>query len=226
MECSIITAGVWELREDGMEFMEAMCGASGNGETAHRTKEQYLSIWDRFFAEQSIHILTAPFGKECIQKEGFRFGNSVVPCDLFSIVSKKGLTGGYLYMMHSPVVDRGESRLDDFYIDTWQTALLDAAREWLKKHIITLLPEGQFLSDSVAPGFYGMEAGAAKVLAEQMEPERIGIRFLPSGMMEPVKSLIGIYLKGSDRITMPGMDCGECQPGLGCNFCRTGRVNQ
>lgn len=118
--------------------------------------------------------------------------------------------------------------LEQFYIDAWMTAILDAGRDWLKEYIAEYVKrdlyqnkeEEIYVSDAFGPGFYGMGMEKIQDIFEEIEVGQIGISMY-HGSMRPPKSNVGYYIFSKDEILMASRDCGHCLSGRkNCLFCK------
>lgn len=111
--------------------------------------------------------------------------------------------------------------MSQYYLETFQIACIDVVREWVRdylarKHSVT---SPHYCSDSFGPGYYGMELSAVEKLTDVMDPADAGIS-CEDGMLQPMMSLVGLYLISTEDILS---DCGDCAGCIGqkegCRFC-------
>jgi len=73
-----------------------------------------------------------------------------------------------------------------------------------KTHVQHLKDRGEMLVDSgylrFSPGYCGWDLGAQKRLFEVLQPQEIGITLNPSLLMQPLKSISGVFIVGPTTI--------------------------
>lgn len=212
-----------DLLRDSLRYMKRKCNIDDDNGQGMKTYQSCMQLWASHFANRKITILTGELGRECIEegKYRLRLGASMYTCHILEQLDITAVTGGILYLFHAPVVDTEEmSQTEAFYVESWQIALMDAGRLWMERYIRRQQPEGQYLSESFGPGFYGMELEAVASMVNFLGGEEVGISLLPDGMMEPAKSLAGLFLTGTKPFSMPAGDCLSCQATGNCRMCR------
>lgn len=225
----IIHVQVAELYRDIVRYLGQNCRFDEmDAEAAKAQRTEAELIYEKLFQHRSIDILLHPFEADCVEQKGFRFGDHMVKCAVLEKISPEWVQGGYIYALHAPELRlRGEvlSVLQQYYVESIQVAVLDAARDWLqaylsRKHSIR---HPHFVTDSFGPGFYGMEISAMPVLCECLELNRIGMKLGDDGNLKPLKSIVGIHLVTVHEVAPVIRDCSSCigNPG-GCRMCRRG----
>jgi hypothetical protein len=73
-----------------------------------------------------------------------------------------------------------------------------------KTHVQHLKDRGEMQADSgylrFSPGYCGWDLGAQKKLFEALQPQEIGITLNPSFLMQPLKSITGVFVVGPRAI--------------------------
>lgn len=223
MKTSILTVRVSDLLRDSLKYMKIKCGINDNSMEGEQIYQKCMRMWSEFFFGGQISFLVGSFGRECLDESHQKlvFGGREYTCHLLEQMDLSAVTGGFLYLFHAPEVDiTGMSQEECFLIDGWQIALLDGARIWLERYLRRQQPEARYLSGSFGPGFYGMELEAVAAMVEGLDGQRIGIRLASDGLMEPAKSLVGMFLTGRKPFAMPEGDCVSCQGVTNCRMCR------
>lgn len=170
-----------------------------------------------------VTIKLQPFDAACVQDGHFAFGKQEILCTVLERIDRSKISEGYLYAFHAPdfPVEEAASLLSQYYLETFQIACMDVVREWLRgylarKHSVEM---PHYCSDSFGPGYYGMEFSAVEKLMEIMDTAEAGITWA-DGMLQPVMSLVGLYLISTEDILS---DCGDCASCIGqaegCQFC-------
>jgi hypothetical protein len=94
----------------------------------------------------------------------------------------------------------------------WGTAYVDAGRLLFEQDLrrITGVEQGVRLSPAFSPGFYGMDHGQSKEIADILGAHDIGVTVLESGTMLPIKTVSGVYLVADDSADFPTDECLIC----------------
>lgn len=223
MKKRILSVKITDLLRDSLKYMKVKCDIDDNSREGTRIYQKCMQIWAKYFAGGQIQLLVGDFGQECIDKKNKRYllhGKSYT-CHLLEQINISAVTGGVLYLFHAPEVDtEGMSQMDCFYVESWQIALMDAVRLWLERYLRRQQSEELYLSEPFGPGFYGMELDAVGAMVKALDGREIGITLLASGMMEPAKSLVGMFLTGTEPFGMASGDCLSCQGTSHCQMCR------
>lgn len=197
-------------------------------EAAKQQRQEANLIYEKFLKHRSIDILLHPFDRSCVGRTAFRFGTEEISCSVLERIETDWIQQGYLYAFHAPMLRlQGEelTLLQQFYIESWQIAMLDAARDWLQEYLARRhsVRKQAYVTDSFGPGFYGMQMDALEKLCNCLDLKRAGIALTENGNLKPLKSIVGLHLV-SDRDVAPVIrDCSSCLGNLGgCTLCRRG----
>lgn len=132
----------------------------------------------------------------------------------------------YAYLLHlqdNPASSKWDRLSDRLFADIWETAFVDAGRDLVRTKFVYMeseTGEGNTLSDSFGPGYYGMDPSQVETLYHLLAAEQIGVTLLSSGMMVPHKSCTGLYLAVEDPTELPRSGCSTCHGNsAGCAFC-------
>jgi hypothetical protein len=121
------------------------------------------------------------------------------------------------------------SMLDKFYADTYGTAYVDAGRDELKRELLEKVKEeisGQgrkdiFISDSIGPGFYGIDTSKVGDFFKILDGDKIKVKANDYNVILPVKSCVGIFIIVDNPNLLPDYDCMSCTTkDINCRFCR------
>lgn len=225
MEVSI---NIWNLREQIWERMAQIASWNRMEPEMHRHhKAEAISgitaIFEKHKYLYRLTVLLQPFSRECIVKDHFIFGKQRIRCNVLERIEPCRIETGYLYGFHAPLFEMEEtdSLLTQYYLEIFQIACMDVVREWIKgylerKHSVKTK---HYCSPSFGPGYYGMELDSVPKLLDVMQGEKSGIRW-KDGKMEPLMSLVGIYLVSEEEILTDCRDCAGCiGQSTGCRFC-------
>ncbi len=99
-------------------------------------------------------------------------------------------------------------------LDACASALVEAMGDkWEERY-------GENRTFRFCPGYGGSDVADNRYLFEQLDPARIGMQLLPSGMMAPQKSMAGIVGLGKRE----KRSCSDCMAAEGCLYRKEGRV--
>jgi hypothetical protein len=119
--------------------------------------------------------------------------------------------------------------LDKFYADTYGTAYVDAGRDELKRDLLQKVKEETlingkrdiFISDSIGPGFYGIDTSKVGDFFKILDGDKIEVKTNYYNVILPVKSCVGMFIIVDDSKLLPDYDCMSCTTkDLNCTFCR------
>lgn len=223
MNSRVLSVRTSELLSEALKYMKIKCNIDDESREGARMYQGCMRIWARCFAGKQINILVEDFGRECIavKNQRLKIGEETFTCHLLEMVNIYSIKGGFFYVFHAPETDMMVMNpTEKFYVECWQIALMDAARIWLERFLRRQQPEGNYLSESFGPGFYGMEIEAVAAMVNEIQGEQVGVRLLENGMMEPAISLVGMFLTGTKPFKMPSGDCSFCQGTSHCQMCR------
>lgn len=231
----ILEVSAGELYDEAAKLVYERSGGGRlpEGDMAALEKTSRM-VYQHFFRSTTMQILLQQFDPSCVKPGGFLFGRYQIPCRVLERLklNPEDIKAGYLYAFHSPEPCRDEgdaldkvaeptsesdsseediSLLEQYYINGWQVAMLDAARIWLKGYLKrrSSVRREHFVTDSFGPGFYGMKVGAVEELYTFIRADRVGISLTGEGTLSPAASLTGIYLV-LDRPVPDIRDCVDC----------------
>ncbi|MGI6006314.1 MAG: hypothetical protein ACOX8E_02340 [Ruminococcus sp.] len=222
-----LSVPVQQLKSETLHYMMIKCGLRRKNSSTALYRKKTLDMWETYFRGRTINLYWKPFSKECVKTDAFLFHGQKIPCAILPMIRPEDLRGGFQYLFCAPMVytDDSLSLLERFLADSLQGALLDAARDYLRLFLLrqtrTKTQEIQYLTPSFGPGFFGMDMAAVRILYNDMDGKDTGIIVNDYGMMEPLKSVIGMYLTLGREVVFPVRDCSGCLAGhRGCEFCK------
>lgn len=130
-----------------------------------------------------------------------------------------------VYAMGIPEIVLAESDLlEQFYLDTWMTALLDSARDWLRDYLqdcmLQELGEKRYVSEAFGPGFYNIDLTEIPKILETAGGDKIGVIW-NGKTLSPAKSNVGYYRISKKEQIGPERDCKYCLSNhKNCSFCK------
>ena len=226
MQSEVFKIPIEEFYEAATPYMEVMNGLDRDTAGARKSREKAMRIRSALFDGMTMDVLLAEFSRECVEEEAFVFEGTKIPCADLSCIEKDIIKGGYIYMFHAPMPDLSAFPVSKQYMaDSWQTAFVDEGRNVLRERILKRAEskyEGNcYITDTIAPGVFGMEGTACRYFFEFLETERIGMEILKSGLMKPLKSFVGIFLILDREGIKKTADCRAClSGGKNCMYCK------
>lgn len=227
MKNQVIDLKLEELLDDSESYFLKMCGFHRDLDKNSGRIREAIDIREKYKEDFKPHLLLSSYPASVVSKGEFCFEQVKIPCMVLNRIPKKDILGVYLYAICLSDRNRKkEDMLEEFYLDTWMTAFLDAGRDWLKvyleKQVRRRVPKGKnvFLTDSFGPGFYGMGIDVVEDFFCLLESKKIGLK-LQHGVMYPMKSNVGMYLALSKETALPKLDCKNCLSNkTTCEFCK------
>lgn len=226
MEEKVIKIDIEETYERAQSYMDIMCGFNRDSGMAVKSKVLAQKVREQNFNGMKMPFLVKGFGRQQINGEYFEFDNVKIKCTALNKFEKDNIYGGYVFLFRSPMPDIYSLPVSKMYLaDSWETCFVDAGRDILREK---LLKEAAFyfgktlyITDTLAPGMAGMPSDSVKEFFKFMDAEKIGIKLMDSGMMNPVKSFVGIYLVIDKEHMVSTMNCNECLSGHKfCEYCK------
>lgn len=209
-------------------YMDHMCGLREQRRNAEKLRAKAYEVWSAQFAGRTIPILAASFGREHVREDRFVFGTDSLYCKALSQIKANTVKGGYLFLFHAPDRLEQQPALELYLADCWQTALVDAGRDWLISYFGRISKEENdeeiFVTDTFGPGFYGMDVEEIRIFFKLLDYEKLGMQLLDSGMMLPEKSAAGLVLVLTEESPFQSADCANCKAEYkGCLMCGSAR---
>lgn len=230
-----------QLRDRAACRFSQICGLTACGEQAAAVLESGAGqVYQTFLAGRGVRGILRSFDRTVFQRGALTIAGERIACGQFSRIAESSVRRVYLYCLTASeqAVAHGAKAekkfpaepMEQLYLDMWETAFLDSARDVLRESILQTeaLPGGKplFLRET-GPGFYGMPLEEAAKLAALLETGRIGVSLGEGFTLRPEKSCLGLYLV-LDRDFVPEAACASCLGNdRGCDFCqRKERENQ
>jgi len=225
----VVSVNIWDLQEATMNRIAEIASFDKMDEEARQLQKNTAAtclerIMESCGESCRVNVLLQPFAAECAKDGYFMFGKERVRCTVLDKIDRQQVTQGYLYAFHAPVlaIEEADSLLEQYYRETFQIACMDVLRDWVQKYLERRhsVKTRQFCSPSFGPGYYGMELEAAEQILGLMNAGRAGITW-QDGHMQPMMSLVGIYLISRQDTLPVCKDCVSCRGSRsGCEFCR------
>ncbi|MFT3951931.1 MAG: 3-methylornithine--L-lysine ligase PylC [Oscillospiraceae bacterium] len=192
---SVPTASLYERAEP---YMSGICGFERNASAA-KTKAQAFSIRGQFFDSTTTDFLLYELTHTQIMADRFAVNGVEIQCDALCALDPARILCGAAFLFHAPMPDLSALALSKAYLaDAWQTALVEAGHEalgtLLQAEASARFGFGCAVSRLFAPGHCAIASECVPTFFQFMNADKIGMKLLPSGLMSPVKSFVGIYV--------------------------------
>lgn len=116
-----------------------------------------------------------------------------------------------------------ESMLENFYIDGWKNAYLEAARAYSSKYM-KKITNCSCICDTFAPGITGISLEQLCQFFKILPGEKIGVSYWKNSMLLPEKTVAGLYFFMQDRERAYEKSCENCiGKRIGCHYCDNAR---
>ncbi len=215
-----------ELFELSESYFSKMCGFHRTDRVTEKIKKKAYKIREQVFTETKMSFVVTELGADAVEDGTLILGENRISCNVFRRIPKENVEKLFLFTTHAPMPDISKLPITELYLaDTWQTAFSDAGRDYLKEYLHQLgsstANSKVYISDAVGPGFYGMDENSIGSFFTKLDAQKAGIEIMPSGMMNPVKSIVGFFMILKDESKLPPADCSNCIGSKsGCHFCK------
>jgi len=208
-----------ELRSRAEQLFLLMSGFSKTNPPTKYQREDIESVWQFVAQKIQIDVFLKPVLQYSFSEDYMILESERISYELPLAEYREQITGVYAYVIsEQTIAEDGQGTLEQLYTHIWQNAYLDAAREWMKEWI------GQkwasFVSQSIAPGFYGIALKEMKKFYNIAGGQQTAVRLAQNDMLQPEKSVLGIHLTLKEDINIFGRQCASCPArGKNCEFC-------
>lgn len=207
------------LRSRAEQLFLLMSGFSRANPPTKYQREDIESVWQFIAQKIQIDVFLKPVLQYSFSEDYMILESERIFYNLPLSEYQEQITGVFAYVIsEQTIAENGQGTLEQLYTHIWQNAYLDAAREWLKEWI------GQkwasFVSQSIAPGFYGIALEEMKKFYEIAGGQQTTVRLVKNEMLHPEKSVLGIHLTLKEHVNILGRQCANCPArGKNCEFC-------
>lgn len=229
MQNKVITINKEYIAPIAKQYFSNICGFNRNEEKFKSKMNDALVVRDKIIDNINVRVVISSFDKEVISGNTITLEGIVFECNAIEQIRKESIIKIYAYVLTAGSMDIQDKPLVEmFYVDTWQTAYVDAGRDILNEMIRdsiykdnTMNENEIFVSDSFGPGYYGMDVTQVKDFFKVLDCDEIDVKLTDSGLMLPLKSCIGFYIAVNDKKQLPAVGCKSCSSNIkGCQFCR------
>lgn len=226
MEEKVIEVSIEELYVRAQRYMEIMCGHDRDSLMAKKSQDRADKVRTQVFDGMKMPFLIKKIEASDVKQDRFEIGDAVIPCGALENIDMNSVRGGYVFLFRSPIPDISRLPISKMFLaDSWQTCFVDAGRDWLREELLHMAEEESgeqlYISDTLAPGMAKMPPETVPEFFKILNPKLIDVYLMKSGMMNPVKSFVGIYLLIDKEQMIATMNCGEClSDHKGCEYCK------
>lgn len=207
------------LRDRAQQLFFLMGGFSETNPPTQYQREDIEKVWQLVAQKIQIDTFVKPILTYSFSENYMSLETEQIFYNLPLAKYQEQITGAYAFLIsQQPIIEKGQNTLEQLYTHIWQNAYLDAAREWLKEWIGKKYHS--FVSQSIAPGFYGIALHEMRKFYDIVAGQQTFVRLREDGMLEPEKSVLGMYLTLTEDINIFGRQCASCfARGKNCEFC-------
>lgn len=212
-------------------YFDSMCGFTKEKPKAVAMKIQASELKNKIYDKIQVRGIYSIYTNEIFNEGKLLINNIDFSFQRLSMINKSSIIKIIPYILTAGNYELEDScsMLDKFYADTYGTAYVDAGRDELKKDLLQKVMEELsilenrdiFISDSIGPGFYGIDTSKVGDFFKILDGEKIGVKTNDYNVILPVKSCVGIFIIVDDSKLLPDYDCMSCSTkDVNCEFCR------
>lgn len=147
---------------------------------------------------------------------------------IFNYYNRATVKGVVIYLLTIGNLQKREDMklLEQYYIDAWGSAYVEAAHDLLKTDLINWFDGGRqskescFVSEPFGPGYFSIDVTDTKKIFQLLDHKTLNLTISEGGMMNPEKSCSGFYVIASEDILFPEDHCDSCKASGNCEYCR------
>lgn len=224
MKNKVISINIEEVFKKAWEYFKERSKIDIE-ETENSLVKESIDLYEKLTELIEIKVILSRYYKIHVLEQSFMFDDVTIGCEVLESIEKSHIRGVYLYMLTLGEYQCDyEGLMEQFIVDIWETALIDASREYIRDYIRNLLirnDEGEkYVSDSFGPGYYGIGMEEVNSFFKVLDASKIGVTLNSNGIMKPMNSIVGLYLESDKNIVLPSNSCKTCIGGsVGCSLC-------
>ncbi len=219
------------LAETADVYFDSMCGFTKEKPKAVAMKIQASELRNKINDKIQVRGIYSIYTNDIFNDGKLLINNIDFSFQRLSIINKNSVIKIIPYILTAGdyELDDSHSMLDKFYADTYGTAYVDAGRDELKRDLLQKVKEETlingkrdiFISDSIGPGFYGIDTSKVGDFFKILDGDKIEVKTNYYNVILPVKSCVGMFIIVDDSKLLPDYDCMSCTTkDLNCTFCR------
>ena len=212
-------------------YFDSMCGFTKEKPKAVAMKGQASKLKEEIKEKIQVRGIYSTYTNENLSDGKLIINGIDFSFQRLSIIDKSSVIKIIPYILSAGNYELEDScsMLDKFYADTYGTAYVDAGRDELKRELLEKEKEelsGQgrrdiFISDSIGPGFYGIDTSKVGDFFKILDGDKIEVKANDYNVILPVKSCVGIFIIVDNPNLLPDYDCMSCTTkDINCTFCR------
>lgn len=208
-----------ELCKRAEQIFWKISGFSKENPPSSYQLEEIKGVWYAVKEQINVHILVKKVDNYRLEEKSMWIEKQQIPYNLPISLYQETVQGILLFLVTIEEISTDGKRVtEQLYTQIWQNAYLDATREWIKEWLAE--EEDCFVSQSVAPGFYGIDVSYVKSFVRLLRAEQLGITVTEEGYMIPEKTVVGMYFLLKQDLNIFGKRCKSCPAqGKNCIFC-------
>ncbi len=214
----VLTFEVEGLRRDASLLFEDFCRLKLDAQTGGKKVRTALKASELVLQSLAPAAIISRYPPDCLSGDMLTLDGACFKCAAF-IPLDGYVDSVFAYLLTVGELPKGGDMLEDFFLYTWGTCYLYAAKLVMERFIASNTGAGRFVSPSYGPGYYGMDPRHMDDIAAVLDSEKIGITLSAAHQIIPEKSAGGAYfaLTQGDKVDLNW--CRYCNKGPGCNFC-------
>ena len=220
-----------KLHRDSEAYFKKICGFQKEEEWNLKEMERAIRLREPYESELLPTSVFSLYSGDCIKNDQFCFDTIEIACEGLKGISKEKVEAVCVYAMCIPEIEDAKNwdMLEQFYLDTWMTAYLDAGRDFMRAYLEESLTKEKgfpvFMTHAFGPGFYGMGMEEVPKLLEVMDGRKIQMELF-HGAIYPPKSNIGFFLAMKEKADLKEKDCPHClSHQKNCMFCKNNIIS-
>ena len=163
-----------ELRERAEQLFWEMSGFSKENLPFSYQLEEIKEVWFEIKEQINVRILVKKVDNYRLEEKSMWIETEQIAYDFPIFQYQETVQGILLFLVTLEEIPAdGKRVIEQLYTQIWQNAYLDAAREWIKEWLE--VKESSFISQSVAPGFYGIDVSCLKNFGRLLQADQLGI---------------------------------------------------
>lgn len=186
-----------------------------------RSMKNAMDLMDELRGDITIRAVLEYYDEISLEGKVLKVAGRKLSCMYFEKTGEEKLPKAvFAYALTTGTWPVRESITEEFFIDTWGSAMTEASSAILRDQIRSMTPAGCSISPELGPGYYGMPSEESSVILSITGAFLIGVDSLESGMLLPQKSCCGIYAVYEGDPPAAPAACAYCKGSRqGCSFC-------
>ncbi|WP_027399807.1 hypothetical protein [Anaerovorax odorimutans] len=229
MKNKLIVIDKDEIKELGSKYFNRICADSIEGEQKEAFLKSIRNAQEHVLKNIEPKVICSYYNidGECYPMvlEGNTFEGGI-----FNYFNQFKVNGILIYLLTIGDLKKTQDMklLEQYYIDAWGSAYVEAAHDVLKAELIKIFNNKKdqhcYVSEPFGPGYFGINVRDTKKLYNLLNHEYLNLKISEAGMMNPEKSCSGFYMISNEDISLPEDNCAYCKAIGNCEYCRKKNV--